>query len=141
MNAPSTPAPGAPATTSSGALAAPFVEGLARHVLRFQRCGACGAAQTLARHACTRCGSEALAWETARGTATLHAVTVVARAPSDAFRALAPYTLVLAQLDEGPRLMAHAEPGVCIGERVTAGFFVHDGRTLVRFARADPAAG
>jgi len=134
-------APSTPAATPSGALAAPFVEGLARHELRFQRCGACGTAQTLARHACTRCGGEALAWETARGTATLHAVTVVARAPSDAFRALAPYTLVLAQLDEGPRLMAHADPGLRIGERVTAGFFVHEGRTLVRFARADPAAG
>ncbi|RZL97135.1 MAG: hypothetical protein EOP73_26075, partial [Variovorax sp.] len=89
MNASSTPAadtsgvPSTPAATPSSALAAPFVEGLARHELRFQRCGACGAAQSLARHACTRCGGEALAWETARGTATLHAVTVVARAPSD----------------------------------------------------------
>lgn len=124
------------ATTSSSALAAPFVEGLTRQELRFQRCTACGTAQTLARHACAHCGGATLHWETARGTATLHAVTVVARAPSDAFRALAPYTLVIAQLDEGPRLMAHAEPGLRIGERVTAGFFVHDGRTLVRFSRA-----
>lgn len=124
--------------TSSSALAAPFVDGLARHELRFQRCTACGTAQTLARYACAHCGSDALAWETARGTATLHAVTVVSRAPSDAFRALAPYTLVIAQLDEGPRLMAHADPGVRIGERVAAGFFAHDGHTLVRFS---PATG
>ncbi|HEY9238988.1 MAG TPA: OB-fold domain-containing protein [Burkholderiaceae bacterium] len=124
--------------TSSSALASPFVDGLARHELRFQRCAACGTAQTLARYACAHCGSESLAWETARGTATLHAVTVVSRAPSDAFRALAPYTLVIAQLDEGPRLMAHAEPGVRIGDRVAAGFFAHDGRTLVRFS---PATG
>lgn len=123
---------------SSSALASPFVEGLAQHELRYQRCTACGTAQTLARYACAHCGSEALAWETARGTATLHAVTVVSRAPSDAFRALAPYTLVIAQLDEGPRLMAHADPGVRIGDRVSAGFFVHDGRTLVRFS---PATG
>lgn len=124
--------------TSSSALASPFVDGLARHELRFQRCAACGTAQTLARYACAHCGSESLAWETARGTATLHAVTVVSRAPSDAFRALAPYTLVIAQLDEGPRLMAHAEPGVRIGDRVAASFFAHDGRTLVRFS---PATG
>ena len=124
--------------TSSSALAAPFVDGLAQHELRFQRCTACGTAQTLARYACAHCGSESLAWETARGTATLHAVTVVSRAPSDAFRALAPYTLVIAQLDEGPRLMAHADPGVRIGERVAAGFFAHEGRTLVRFS---PATG
>lgn len=122
------------AATSSSALAAPFVEGLARRELRFQRCAACGTAQTLARYACAHCGSEMLAWETARGTATLHAVTVVSRAPSDAFRALAPYTLVIAQLDEGPRLMAHADAGARIGDRVTAGFFMHDGRTLVRFS-------
>lgn len=127
-----------PNMAAAGALAGPFVEGLARHELRFQRCNACGTPQTLARHACARCGSESLAWETARGTATLHAVTVVSRAPSDAFRALAPYTLVIAQLDEGPRLMAHAMPGARIGDRVTAGFFVHDGRTLVRFS---PATG
>ena len=124
--------------TSSSALASPFVEGLARHELRFQRCTGCGTAQTLARYACAHCGSESLAWETARGTATLHAVTVVSRAPSDAFRALAPYTLVIAQLDEGPRLMAHADPGVRIGDRVAAGFFAHEGRTLVRFS---PATG
>ena len=124
--------------TSSSALAAPFVDGLARHELRFQRCTACGTAQTLARYACAHCGSDALAWETARGTATLHAVTVVSRAPSDAFRALAPYTLVIAQLDEGPRLMAHADPGVRIGDRVSAGFVAHQGHTLVRFS---PATG
>lgn len=122
------------AAVSSSALAAPFVEGLSRHELRFQRCGACGTAQTLARYACAHCGCETLAWETACGHATLHAVTVVARAPSDAFRALAPYTLVIAQLDEGPRLMAHADAGARIGDRVTAGFFEHDGRTLVRFS-------
>ena len=126
------------AVASSSALAAPFVEGLARHELRFQRCTACGTAQTLARNACAQCGNETLDWHTARGTATLYAVTVVSRAPSDAFRTLAPYTLVIAQLDEGARLMAHAEAGARIGDRVTAGFFMHDGRTLVRFS---PATG
>lgn len=125
-------------SVATSALAAPFVEGLARHELRFQRCAACGTAQTLARYACAHCGSEDLVWERASGTATLHAVTVVSRAPSDAYRALAPYTLVIAQLDEGPRLMAHAEPAARIGDRVVAGFFVHDGRTLVRFS---PATG
>ena len=53
------------AAVSSSALAAPFVEGLSRHELRFQRCGACGTAQTLARYACAHCGHETLAWETA----------------------------------------------------------------------------
>lgn len=124
----------APEPRAMSPLAEPFVQGLQQHELRFQRCAACGAAQTLARHACAQCGHEVLTWTRASGRATLHALTVVARAPSDAFRALAPYTLVIAQLDEGPRVMAHAEPGLRIGERVQAGFFVHEGRTLIRFS-------
>jgi uncharacterized OB-fold protein len=122
------------------ALAAPFVEGLARHELRYQSCTGCGHAQTLARYACAACGSTRLEWKTAGGRATVHAVTVVSRAPSDEFRALAPYTLVLVTLDEGPRLMAHAAPGVRIGDRVAAGFFAHAGHVLVRFSPAPAPA-
>lgn len=124
-------------TTTARPLAAPFTDGLRDGVLRYQQCTACGTAQTLARYACQHCGERgALHWRDAAGTATVSAVTVVARAPSDEFRALAPYTLVIVQLDEGPRLMGHAAPGVCIGEPVRAGFFEHQGRTLVRFAPA-----
>jgi len=123
-------------SAEQGALAAPFVEGLARQVLRFQSCSDCGSPQTLARHACANCGGTRLAWKDACGRATVHAVTVVSRAPSDAFRALVPYTLVLVTLDEGPRLMAHAAAGVRIGERVSATFFAHQGRVLVRFEPA-----
>ena len=49
------------------------------------------------------------------------------------FRALAPYTLAIVELDEGPRLMGHAVPGVAIGDRVRAEFFAFAGRKLVRF--------
>lgn len=116
-------------------LAALFTDGLRDGVLRYQHCTACGGAQTLARYACQHCGERgSLHWRDAAGMATVCAVTEVARAPSDEFRALAPYTLVLVQLDEGPRLMAHATAGVRIGDRVRAGFFEHQGRTLVRFA-------
>lgn len=116
-----------------GALSKPFVDGLESEVLRFQRCLQCGQAQTLARHACQACASPSLDWHDASGHATVRAATVVARAPSDDFRALAPYTLVLVQLDEGPRLMGHAEAGMRIGTRVKAGFFRHQERMLVRF--------
>lgn len=118
-------------------LSAPFTDGLRHGVVRYQRCAACGHAQTLARHACQRCGHEDLRWHDAAGTATVRAATVVARAPSDDFRPLAPYTLVIAELDEGPRLMGHALPGVQIGQRVRAGFFAHQGRALLRFTPID----
>lgn len=110
-----------------------YTQGLQTGVLRYQHCSACGTAQTLARHACRQCGSEQLVWLTSRGTGRVYACTVVTRAPSDAFRALAPYTLALVDLDEGFRLMAHALPGVQIGDAVTAEFFDHQGRKLVRF--------
>lgn len=114
-------------------LAAPFLQGLQQRQLRYQRCAGCHQAQSLARYACAHCGCDRLHWETAAGTARLHAVTVVARAPSDAFRPLVPYTLVIAALDEGPRLMGHGVVGATIGDRVVASYFEHDGRTLIRF--------
>ena len=101
--------------------------------LRYQACMDCGAPQTLSRHACRRCGSARLEWRASKGRGSVFAVTVVSRAPSDDFRPLVPYTLVLVDLDEGFRLMGHAQPGVAIGHRVAADFFKHGERTLVRF--------
>ena len=114
-------------------LSAPFLEGLEEGELRYQACLACGAAQTLPRYACRRCGGARLEWRASKGVGTVYAVTVVTRAPSDDFRPLAPYTLVLVDLDEKARLMAHAQAGTAIGERVAATFFKHGERTLVRF--------
>jgi hypothetical protein len=117
------------------AVSAPYVDGLARGVLRYQRCGSCDQAQRLARYACERCGSDRLQWFDAAGTGTVYAITEVARAQSMPFRKLVPYTLVLVDLDEGARVMGHAESGVVIGARVVAGFFEHEGRSLLQFRR------
>ena len=114
-------------------LSAPYVEGLAAGVIRYQSCADCGAAQTLPRYACRRCGSGRLEWLDSCGRGTVHAASVVMRAPSDDFRALAPYTLVLVDLDERARVMAHAQAGVAIGDRVSATYFKHGERTLIRF--------
>jgi uncharacterized OB-fold protein len=114
----------------------PFTEGLSHGLLRYQRCTDCGHAQTLTRVACTHCGSERLAWHEAGGHGTVVAASVVSRAPSEAFRPLVPYTLVLVDLDEGPRVMGHAMPGTEIGDSVKAGTFMHEQRHLLRFSRA-----
>lgn len=74
-------------------------------------------------------------WRDAADTATVRAVTEVSRAPSDEFRALAPYTLVIVQLDEGPRLMAHAASGVQIGSACALAFL---STTAVRWCAFDP---
>ena len=90
------------ATLSSGATSrSPFTQGLRAGVLRYQQCTACDAPQTLARYACRQCGSDQLDWLTSIGTGRVYACTVVTRAPSDEFRALAPYTLALVDLEEG----------------------------------------
>jgi hypothetical protein len=117
-------------------LAGPYRQGVAEGVLCYQRCASCGAAQTLARYACRNCGSENLAWCDALGTGTVYATTLVTRAPSDDFRALAPYTLVLVDLDEGPRVMAHGVAGLAIGDAVTARALTHASLQLIVFHRA-----
>ena len=116
-------------------LSAPFLEGLQRSEIRYQSCTACGAAQTLARYACRACGATQLDWRAASGSGRVHSITIVARAPSDEFRALAPYALAVVELEEGARIMGHASPDVRIGDRVVAHFFEFGGRKLIRFSK------
>ncbi len=116
-------------------LAQAYIDGLANSEIRFQHCTACGHAQTFAHDACQHCGAESLVWKTSSGRGRIYAATIVARAPSDAFRALAPYTLVVVEMQEGARIMGHAVPGVRINDDVVASFFVHQGQTLIRFEK------
>jgi uncharacterized OB-fold protein len=117
----------------------PFREGLQQGELRYQACSACQAPQTLARYACRRCGSTQLEWRKAAGRGVVYAATLVARAPYEEFRPLAPYTLALVDLDEGVRLMGHAAPGLAIGDPVGVEFFQFAGRTLIRFVKVGHA--
>ncbi len=121
---------------STSLLSKPFTDGLAQGLLRYQRCESCGAAQRLARYACTACGETSLSWHDAVGTGRVFSLTEVRRAPTEAFKAMAPYTLALVDLDEGARLMGHARAGMAIGDRVRASVFSLEGQPLIRF---DPA--
>jgi hypothetical protein len=117
-------------------LAAHYWNGCAAAELRYQSCSACSAIQSYPRAYCRQCGAADLQWRAARGTGIVYALTRVERAPSDEFRALAPYVIVLVDLDEGCRMMAHGAPGLVIGARVRVHFFEHGGRHLPRFERA-----
>jgi len=114
-------------------LAAHFWDGCAAGELRYQRCNACAALQSYPRALCLRCGAADPEWRAGQGRGTVYALTRVERAPSDEFRARAPYVIVLVDLDEGYRMMAHGAPGLSIGERVQVRFFEHGGRHLPRF--------
>jgi uncharacterized OB-fold protein len=111
----------------------PYLAGLRRHALRYQQCDACTAVQTLTRLACASCGSAQLTWKDSLGIGTVYAVTQVHRAPSDEFRAIAPYTLALVDLDEGCRVMAHAADGLRIGQRVRSFFLQQAGHVHAVF--------
>lgn len=120
-------------TTPVQALTQPYQEGLQAGVVRYQSCTQCGKAQSLARYACIACQATALQWRDSCGLGTVKAVTEVTRAPSEAFKALAPYTLVIVELQEGFRLMGHAQAGVAIGQPVRCGFFTLAEHTLLKF--------
>ena len=115
-------------------LAQSFWQGCAAGTLRYQRCGACGRAQFYPRLFCARCGG-ATDWAVSAGCGTVYAVTRVSRAPSADFAALVPYDILLVDLDEGFRMMAHGAPGLAIGERVRVSFRAHGERALPYFRR------
>ena len=112
-----------------------YAEGLAAGVIRYLQCAKCGAKQTLVRYACGACMDQRLEWRDSSGLGVVRAASVVSRAPAELYRPLVPYTLVLVDLLEGPRVMAHAETGVRIGDRVSATFFQLAEFHLVRFVR------
>lgn len=106
--------------------------------IAWQRCEACGHAWYFRRGFCPACGASPPLVLQARGTGTVHAVTEVARAPSEALRARAPYCIALVDADEGFRLMAHVERGARIGDRVEVRFLEFGGRPVPVFFKANP---
>lgn len=117
----------------TGMLADAFWEGCALGELRIRRCSHCSTLQTFPAPVCAVCRGTDVAWQIVSGSGTVFSLTTVSRAPTDAFRPLVPYTIVLVDLDDGPRMMAHGAPGLAIGDRVRVTFFLNEGRHLPRF--------
>ncbi len=112
--------------------------------LCYQRCGSCGRAQLYPRPACTGCGAASLEWRRSEGRGTVHAVTVVYRPPSAAFKLDLPYAVALVALDEGLRMMANIVGGdpeeIAIGDHVTVTFERRGDLPLPQFTRASDSA-
>lgn len=96
----------------------------------------CGKAQFPPKARCDACDGERLEMRQAAGTGTIFSITVVHRPPSDALRQYAPYGIALVDLDEGFRMMAHADPDLAIGARVRAAFVPFGDRQVARFVAA-----
>ena len=110
-----------------------FWSGCNESELRFQRCADCKHAQFFPRSHCLNCNNDRVEWHTSKGIGTIYSITRVERAPTDEFRALATYAIALVDLDEGVRIMAHANLALKIGDAVRVTFFNHNNRALPRF--------
>ena len=103
--------------------------------LVYQQCAGCGRRWLFQRFFCPHCGRQDPEHRAFAGTGTVCASSLVHRAPDDVFRALAPYRLVLVELDEGLRLMAHAATEVRVGQRVRGEVRTIAGRAMPYFTQ------
>jgi uncharacterized OB-fold protein len=101
----------------------------------FQACAGCTHVWYFRRGFCPACGAADPQDLPSAGRGTVHADTLVHRAPTDEFRALAPYRIVLVDLDEGFRMMGHGEAALIIGDRVRCGFRPLGNRLLPYFEK------
>jgi hypothetical protein len=77
----------------------------ARGELRLQRCADCRAWRHPPRYRCAACGSANAGWELACGRGHVFSWTITHRPVDPAF--VPPYAVVVAELDEGPRLVGN----------------------------------
>jgi uncharacterized OB-fold protein len=117
------------------ALTQPFWDGCDREELLLCHCGACGHVFYYPRPHCIACGSEDIALKPAAGTGRVFSFTHVAVSfYGPAWDSQLPYTVVLVDLDEGPRFLSRlvgtGAPTVASGDRVRLRFIPIEGHKL-----------
>lgn len=86
-------------------LSAPYWEGARHGRLLLQRCGRCGMVRHYPQLLCRRCQCDEVEWIEATRRGTAHSWTVAHHAFHPAFAEDTPYTLVIADMEEGVRMM------------------------------------
>ena len=89
----------------------PYWDAAHQGKLRLQRCASCGLVRHYPQPVCPRCCSLDTEWIEASGRGTIHSWTVAHHAFHPAFKADLPYTLLIVDLEEGPRAMGRLDPG------------------------------
>ncbi|TAL82626.1 MAG: hypothetical protein EPN62_04005 [Candidimonas sp.] len=107
---------------------APFWAGCNREILLLQHCADCNTRFYFARRLCPACGGQRLDWEPSTGTGTIFSFSEVhVSFFGPEWNTELPYTVVLIDLDEGPRMLSRLvgrnSSEVKIGDRVKV-FFV-----------------
>ena len=94
---------------------APFWEAQTNHELKFQQRARCGTVRYPVGPLCPECRSFEFEWTASSGRGTIYSYTVVWHQTHPAFPV--PYTVVLVELEEGPRVIAQlrAPEGVRFG--------------------------
>lgn len=105
--------------------------------LLHDRCPACAHRWLFRRDFCPRCGAVPERLPRA-GSGKVVAATLVTRAPAAAWEALVPYAVVLVDLDEGVRMLAHGGRDLAPGDRVQVGYRTFGDRLLPSFERRPP---
>jgi len=88
----------------------PYWDAAAEGRLRLQRCAACGKFRHYPQLVCDRCYSLHTEWVDASGRGTVYSWTVAHHPFHSAFKGDLPYTLVIVDLEEGPRAMGRLDP-------------------------------
>jgi uncharacterized OB-fold protein len=116
----------------------PFWEGCNAEQLLLQRCGGCSHVFYYARRLCPACGSTELAWEESSGHGVIYSfseVHVPFQGPE--WGSQVPYTIVLVDLDEGPRMLSRwlgdGRGPPLIGQHVKVTFPEVDGQRIPFF--------
>jgi uncharacterized OB-fold protein len=102
-------------------LNAPFWNGLAQGEVRLQQCHECGVHQYPPESFCYECGAQKMSWVAVAGEGEVYSFIVVHQQYHKAFKDFLPYTVVIVQMDEGPRmlgLMLDRKKATAIGDRV-----------------------
>lgn len=112
---------------------AAYAAWLAQGQFRLQRCRDCAHHVFYPRVLCPNCGGAGLDWVDAGGGGTVYSATVVRRKAQHG----GDYSVVLVDLDEGPRMMSRVEgiapDAVRIGMRVRARIAAGEGGHFVVF--------
>ncbi len=114
----------------------PFWEGLRRHVVIVQACGACGRHRFGRLPSCPYCAAVGGADVEVPGMGTIYSFVRVHRAMTDDMAGEVPYAVATVDLDGGARMLGRVEPAerAAIGARVAPRFVVHDTWTELRFS-------
>jgi uncharacterized OB-fold protein len=99
----------------------------------YQSCTACGRLQYFRRSFCAACGAPDPMEKRASGQGTVYATSLVCRAATPETRAHVPYNIVLVDMSEGFRMMAHSNNELAIGDKVTVRFVPFAGRIVPYF--------